>query len=121
MPVLVDETTKQVAFNPVWLKWFVDLTSVISSIGSGGTSISHNGLTNLQGGAAAKYYHLTDTDYTAVTTRTFATLTAATVKATTVGGYKSSDNSSGYTGTITTTSLVGKTVTIKDGLITSIA
>jgi len=40
------------------------------------------------------------------------------VKAT---GYKSSDGSLGTTGTITTASLIGKTVTIKNGLITSIA
>jgi hypothetical protein len=36
-------------------------------------------------------------------------------------GYKSSDGSAGVTDTITTTSLVGKTVTIKNGIITSIA
>lgn len=34
------------------------------------------------------------------------------------GGYLSSDSSVGYTGTVTTASLVGKTITIKDGIIT---
>jgi len=46
---------------------------------------------------------------------------ASTVKATAAGGYISSDNSTGITTTITTASLVGKTITIKDGLITSFA
>jgi hypothetical protein len=36
-------------------------------------------------------------------------------------GYKSSDGSAGYTGTVTTASLVGKTITIKNGLITGFA
>jgi hypothetical protein len=43
-----------------------------------------------------------------------------TIKATTAAGYISSDGSTGYTGTLTTASLVGKTVTFKDGLIVSI-
>lgn len=44
-----------------------------------------------------------------------------TLKASSVGGYKSSDGSAGFTGTVTTGSLVGKTITIKDGLITGFA
>jgi len=50
-----------------------------------------------------------------------ATFSASTVKATTVAGYISSDGSTGYTGTVTTGSLAGKTITIKDGIITSFA
>ena len=49
------------------------------------------------------------------------TFSAATVKATTAAGYISSDGSTGYTGTVTTSTLVGKTITIKDGLITGFA
>jgi hypothetical protein len=53
------------------------------------------------------------------------TLTGAnkfpTIQVGNAAGYKSSDGSTGYTGTITTASLVGKTVTIKDGIITNIA
>jgi hypothetical protein len=49
------------------------------------------------------------------------TIKGTTVQASTVAGFKSSDGSTGYTGTITTASLVGKTVTIKDGIITNIA
>ena len=49
------------------------------------------------------------------------TVRGTTVKATTAAGFISSDGSTGFTGTITTASLVGKTVTIKDGIITNIA
>lgn len=45
-------------------------------------------------------------------------LEATTVKATTAGGFVSSDGSTGATGTFTTVDL--KTVTVKDGIITSI-
>jgi hypothetical protein len=38
-----------------------------------------------------------------------------------VAGYISSDGSAGYTGTVTTASLVGQTITIKDGIITNFA
>lgn len=48
-------------------------------------------------------------------------LTATTVKVTSAGGYISSDNSTGITTTVTTASLVGKTITIKDGIITGFA
>lgn len=50
-----------------------------------------------------------------------ATFSASTVKATTTAGFISSDGSTGFTGTITTGSLVGMTITIKDGIITSFA
>jgi hypothetical protein len=47
-------------------------------------------------------------------------VTGTTVKAGTAAGFISSDGSTGYTGTLTTASLVGKTVTFKDGIVTSI-
>src|SRR5450631_4514292 len=50
----------------------------------------------------------------------FGAITPTSVKPSTVGGYISSDGSAGFTGTLTTASLVGKTVTFKDGIITSI-
>jgi len=37
LPILVDEKTGKAEFNPVWLKWFVDLTAVINA--GGGSSI----------------------------------------------------------------------------------
>lgn len=42
-------------FNPIWLDWFVRLTA---SSAAGGAS-DHNLLSNLQGGSANQYYHLT--------------------------------------------------------------
>lgn len=48
-------------------------------------------------------------------------VTVSTIKATSAGGYISSDGSTGYTGTVTTASLVGKTLTIKDGIIVGFA
>ena len=63
-PVLVE--TKKVAgkevthaqFNPIWLKWFLDLANYISLNGAGGI-LQHNTLGGLQGGQANEYYHLT--------------------------------------------------------------
>ena len=53
---------------------------------------------------------------------TFASsIQSTTVKVTSAGGYISSDGSTGYTGSVTTASLVGKTLTIKDGIITGFA
>ena len=49
------------------------------------------------------------------------TVAASTVQVLAAAGYLSSDGSTGYTGTVTTGSLVGKTITIKDGIITNFA
>ena len=46
-------------FNPVWLKWFVDLVGVINASGGGGGSVAHNSTSGLQGGQSNQYYHLT--------------------------------------------------------------
>lgn len=59
LPILVDEKTGVAQFNPIWLKWFLDLAQVLSSVGAGGGGVDHNLLTNLQGGQATQYYHLT--------------------------------------------------------------
>ncbi len=56
--VLVDERTKKPKFNPIWLKWFVDIVGVINASGGGGGTILHNSLGGLQGGQANQYYHL---------------------------------------------------------------
>lgn len=55
-------------------------------------------------------------------TGTFTTLTGSTsIRALAANGYLSSDNSAGISTTVTTASLVGKTITFKDGLITAFA
>lgn len=58
-PVIVDEATGKSRFNPVWLKWFIDFTAVISAAGGGGGGIVHNDTSGLQGGTSGQYYHLT--------------------------------------------------------------
>lgn len=63
----------------------------------------------------------TDVNLNAKNLTNVATFSASTVKATTAAGFISSDGSTGFTGTVTTSSLVGKTITIKDGIITSFA
>lgn len=52
---------------------------------------------------------------------TATSVASGTLKATSAAGYISSDGSTGYTGTVTSASLVGKTITIKDGIITGFA
>ncbi len=66
-PVLVDQTTKVAQFNPVWLKWFVDLTALINASGGGGGVINHNALAGLQGGAIGEYYHLRSSEHAELT------------------------------------------------------
>jgi hypothetical protein len=61
-PVVVDEATRKGQFNPIWLKWFLDLAQFINANG-GGSAIQHNSLGGLQGGTANQYYHLNQTTY----------------------------------------------------------
>ena len=42
-PILTDEVTKQVTFNPIWLKWFVDIASFLSSGAGSGSDGSSTG------------------------------------------------------------------------------
>lgn len=55
-PVLIDEQTGRAKFNPIWLKWFIDLAQTLNE--SGGTALSHNDLDSIQGGSASERYHL---------------------------------------------------------------
>jgi hypothetical protein len=66
--VLIDERAAATGkpsrpkFNPIWLKWFLDLGAFVSSSGGGGgTAANHESLTGLLGGAANDHYHLTGT------------------------------------------------------------
>lgn len=56
--VITDEKTGKERFNPIWLKWFVDIAALLTSAGGGGGGIVHNDTTGLQGGTANQYYHL---------------------------------------------------------------
>lgn len=64
-PVIVDPSTKDGKFNPVWLKWFIDLVQVLNT--SGGTAINHNDTGGLQGGQANQFFHLTTSQHTFLT------------------------------------------------------
>lgn len=48
-PVLIDEKTKTATFNPIWLKWFLDLTQALNS--GGGTSLGTVSSVQLSGGS----------------------------------------------------------------------
>lgn len=63
-PVIYDDKTRRQQFNPIWLKWFLDVAQYISVNGGGG-AIKHNSLGGLQGGDApgSEYYHLTNNAY----------------------------------------------------------
>lgn len=58
-PILVDEKTGKSKFNPVWLKWFLDVVAVLNASGGGSGSIQHNSTGGLQGGTANQFYHMT--------------------------------------------------------------
>ncbi len=60
-PVVVDEKTGKSSFSPVWLDWFLKL----STGGLAGT-VDHNATTNLQGGSPGSYYHLTAAEHAAI-------------------------------------------------------
>lgn len=160
LPVLVDEKTQKAIFNPVWLKWFVDLSANLSGTGAGSGSISGPAAANVDhiaawanasgkvlkdGGVLGSAAHAATTDFLAASAAsnflgataravdsaklegatwkepldlgvlTPATVAGTSVRATTVGGFKSSDNSSGISGTFVAG---GHTLTFKDGIIT---
>jgi hypothetical protein len=66
--ILVDQVSGKHVFNPIWLKWFLDLAGILSASGGGSGTILHNALTGLQGGTSNEYYHLTATQYGAIPT-----------------------------------------------------
>lgn len=82
--VLVDERTGKATFNPVWLKWFVNLVGIIDASGGGGGTIDHNSLATLQGGQSNQYYHFNSAEHTALQAVTAGTaaLTVASLTAT---------------------------------------
>lgn len=67
-------------FNPIWLKWFLDVAAVLTSSGSGGGgAVDHESLTGLLGGAASDHYHLTQTQHTGTGTGVFVRQTSPTL------------------------------------------
>ena len=43
LPILVDEKTQKAIFNPVWLKWFVDISANLGSSTSTGGAATGSG------------------------------------------------------------------------------
>ena len=63
--ILIDEATNRSKFNPVWLKWLLDIVEVINSSGAGGGgAVDHNSTSGLQGGTTNQFYHMTATEDT---------------------------------------------------------
>jgi hypothetical protein len=83
--ILVDEVSKKSVFNPIWLKWFIDLAGILSVTGGGGGTILHNNLGSIQGGAANEYYHLTSAQQTAAIATLSGTYTPTLSNTTNVG------------------------------------
>lgn len=65
-PIEQNQTTGRPTFSPIWLRWFLDVAQYFASIGLGGTAVSHNSLSGLQGGTSSEYYHFTSADYSAL-------------------------------------------------------
>lgn len=89
-PVIVDEISRKSRFNPLWLKWFLDLAQFLSAAGAASGGVLHNNSADLQGGAATDYYHLTGAEHTAL-------VTAANADAYHVHDHKNLENLQGGT------------------------
>ena len=78
-PVVVDEVSGKAKFNPLWLKWFLNVVQVFNSIlsQSESGSVNHELLSGLLGGSAAGRYHLTNAQQAAVAAGITATITTA--------------------------------------------
>ena len=126
----------------IWTDWYNQLNHYFASTGSitwtlidkTGSNLQDLATRNhasLQAVAGGGSYHMSASEWTGTGTGDFVRKSApqltgavtytGTLRPTTAGGYLSSDSSAGISTTITTGSLVGKTITIKDGLITGFA
>lgn len=78
MPVIEDQRTKTLVFNPIWLKWFLDLSqnlgvagaasgtvsSIIAGTGLAGGTVTTTGTISLKPvGTAGTYTSVTTNDY----------------------------------------------------------
>lgn len=65
-PIIVDDRTGRFKFNPIWLKWFLDLVQIVNASGGGTGGVVHNDTTGKQGGGGTEFYHLTAAQNTLV-------------------------------------------------------
>lgn len=84
--VIIDEKTNKGRFNPVWLKWFVDLIGILNESGIIAGAIPHNNLASIQGGTAGQYYHLTSANFTYLTGLAAGTVAITGTSLTSTGG-----------------------------------
>ena len=139
--VLVDETTGRSRFNPIWLKWFLDLAQQLGAAGAGGgglgtvksvSVVATNGFSATvatptttpaitMSVTANGILQSNGTAISAATAISGIPLTGTTVQCSNANGFKSSDSSTGINASVTTGSLVGKTLTFKDGICTGFA
>ena len=109
--VLVDPQNKMPArFNPIWLKWFLDLSKNIG--GGGAASVVSVSVTTANGISGA----VANPTTTPAITLALAAITPTTVRPS--SGYKAVDGSNGVSGSFT--SADSKTITVKNGVITAI-
>lgn len=124
-PVAVNEVTGKSQFNPIWLRWFLDIAQYISNNSGGSSTVNHQGLQNLQGGTATERYHLSNTQYTSLvyTTGTYSNpswITSLSYTKITGLGTMATQNV-GVTGTFKSADTPQKTITVTNGIITNIA
>lgn len=125
--VLIDPQTKAGKFNPIWLKWFIDLVGVINASGGGTGIVQHNSTSGLQGGTTNQYYHLTSAKeaLVAAITATAAAINAAAtyVAALTATTTQVNQLAVGLTVVVTTAKLTGGgangSLTFTNGVLTA--
>lgn len=123
--LLIDQKSGKAAFNPIWLNWFISLTQNIGAAGPVNSVTASSPLAS--SGGSNPIISLSSFVGTGPVARAIAPgfsapflgVATATSIEPAAGGYLASDASPGINASITTGSLVGKTITVKDGIITS--
>lgn len=80
-----EERLRSAKFNPVWLKWFVDIAQLLTGAGGGTGAVVHNSLSGLQGGSAGEEYHLSAADYSGTGTGVVVRTTSPSLVTPTLG------------------------------------
>lgn len=64
-PTIVDARTGKSQFNPIWLRWFLEVAQILSqlAVGANSSNINHEKLAGLLGGDEGGHYHISMTQY----------------------------------------------------------